>query len=93
MHYFTPALVLLLLVRGAFTVPLAQRSTGLSSLCSCAVGKVPVSIDVKLPIDPASQPLNTTHLRRLHATYEIFGVFCQPSNPASNVEQGKYFLP
>jgi hypothetical protein len=49
-----------------------------SNACSCDLGIIPVNVDVNIPADPSS-PLNTTDTRRLRATFDIFGVLCEPS--------------
>ncbi|KAL4244448.1 hypothetical protein ABKN59_010231 [Abortiporus biennis] len=47
--------------------------------CLCTSGSVPIPVDIRIPVDPANG-LNTTNLRRLKNTFNIFGQLCQPSN-------------
>ncbi|KAJ7494936.1 hypothetical protein FB451DRAFT_1076754 [Mycena latifolia] len=59
--------------------------------CRCSSLIVPVHVDILIPKDPADPfgglKSNASSLRRLNATYDVFGVFCQPNTvPPKNAD-------
>ncbi|KAJ7887089.1 hypothetical protein B0H14DRAFT_3127723 [Mycena olivaceomarginata] len=62
-----------------------------SASCSCSSVIVPVHVDVLVPKDPTDVfgglKSNETSLRRVNATYDIYGVFCQPNAGNEDVLQ------
>ncbi|KAF7364521.1 hypothetical protein MVEN_00321000 [Mycena venus] len=57
--------------------------------CSCASVNIPVHVDVLVPTDQGDVfgglKSNSSSLRRVDNTYDIYGVFCQPNTlPAQN---------
>jgi hypothetical protein len=63
-----------------------------SASCSCSSVIVPVHVDVLVPKDPTDVfgglKSNETSLRRVNATYDIYGVFCQPNAGNEGLSQG-----
>ncbi|KAJ7826038.1 hypothetical protein B0H13DRAFT_1657672, partial [Mycena leptocephala] len=60
--------------------------------CGCSSLIIPVHVDILIPKDPADPfgglKSNARSLRRLNATYNVFGVFCQPNTvPPKNAGQ------
>ncbi|KAJ7899634.1 hypothetical protein B0H13DRAFT_2518850 [Mycena leptocephala] len=58
-------------------------SVASSQSCGCSSTILPVHVDALLPKDP-TDPFgglrsNASSLRRLNETYDVFGVFCQPT--------------
>ncbi|KAJ7611259.1 hypothetical protein FB45DRAFT_1065932 [Roridomyces roridus] len=63
----------------------------LGASCSCSATSIPVHVDALVPKDPtdmfAGLKSNTSSLRRVDATYDIYGVFCQPEGVSSDTVQ------
>jgi hypothetical protein len=60
--------------------------------CGCSSLIIPVHVDILIPKDPADPfgglKSNASSLRHLNATYDVFGVFCQPNTvPPKNAGQ------
>ncbi|KAJ7261573.1 hypothetical protein C8J57DRAFT_1634632 [Mycena rebaudengoi] len=66
--------------------------------CDCSSLVIPVDVDVLVPKDPTDifggLKSNASSLRRLQATYDVYGVFCQPATvPLTNAGQSQsHFL-
>ncbi|KAJ7932906.1 hypothetical protein B0H13DRAFT_2262938 [Mycena leptocephala] len=66
--------------------------------CDCSSLVIPVDVDVLVPKDPTDifggLKSNASSLRRLQATYDVYGVFCQPATvPPTNAGQSQsHFL-
>ncbi|KAJ7866788.1 hypothetical protein B0H14DRAFT_3592282 [Mycena olivaceomarginata] len=67
----------------------AQPKSGM--LLGLKLSIIPVHVDILIPKDPADPfgglKSNASSLRRLNATYNVFGVFCQPNTvPPKNAD-------
>ncbi|KAJ7753525.1 hypothetical protein B0H16DRAFT_769304 [Mycena metata] len=55
--------------------------------CACSPVIIPVHVDVLVPKDPTDQfaglKSNASALRRVDATYDIYGIFCEPDTTVS----------
>lgn len=62
---------------------LSTISVASSQSCGCSSTILPVHVDALLPKDPTDPfgglKSNASSLRRLNETYDVFGVFCQPT--------------
>ncbi|KAJ7731753.1 hypothetical protein B0H16DRAFT_1329104 [Mycena metata] len=75
----------------AFSVLLLHFSRTYASpqgSCACSPVTIPVHVDVLVPKDPTDEfaglKSNASELRRVDATYEIYGIFCQPDTTVSS---------
>ncbi|KAJ7611233.1 Alpha/beta hydrolase family-domain-containing protein [Roridomyces roridus] len=63
----------------------------LGASCSCSATSIPIHVDALVPKDPtdmfAGLKSNASSLRRVDATYDIYGVFCQPEGVSSDTVQ------
>ncbi|KAJ7883147.1 hypothetical protein B0H14DRAFT_2499393 [Mycena olivaceomarginata] len=61
---------------------LSRAYVASGALCDCSSLIMPVDVDVLVPTDPSDifggLKSNASSLRRLQATYDVYGVFCQP---------------
>ncbi|KAJ7024665.1 hypothetical protein C8F04DRAFT_1010483 [Mycena alexandri] len=58
------------------------------SVCACSSVVIPVHVDVLVPKDPTDEfaglKSNASELRRVDATYDIYGIFCEPATTVSS---------
>ncbi|KAJ7850561.1 hypothetical protein B0H13DRAFT_1905604 [Mycena leptocephala] len=70
---------------------LCFRLGAASASCSCSSVIVPVHVDALVPKDPSDVlggfKSNSTSLRRVNTTYDIYGVFCRPDAGNEDVLQ------
>ncbi|KAJ7753995.1 hypothetical protein B0H16DRAFT_1418410 [Mycena metata] len=56
--------------------------------CACSSVTIPVHVNVLVPKDPTDEfaglKSNASELRRVDATYDIYGIFCQPDTAVSS---------
>ncbi|KAJ6461167.1 Alpha/beta hydrolase family-domain-containing protein [Mycena vitilis] len=66
-----------------FLSPLSRLLVASGASCSCSPVVIPVHVDVLVPKDPKDQfaglKSNSSSLRRVDDTFNIFGTFCQPN--------------
>ncbi|KAJ7309953.1 Alpha/beta hydrolase family-domain-containing protein [Mycena albidolilacea] len=65
--------------------------------CDCSSLVIPVDVDVLIPKDPTDifggLKSNASSLRRLQATYDVYGVFCQPATvPPVNADVVQFLV-
>lgn len=72
---------------------LCFRLGAASASCSCSSVIVPVHVDALVPKDPSDVlgglKSNSTSLRRVHTTYDIYGVFCRPDAGNEGLSQSR----
>ncbi|KAJ7101842.1 hypothetical protein C8R43DRAFT_1141187 [Mycena crocata] len=58
--------------------------------CDCSSVLIPIQVDVLVPKNTSDEfaglKSNSTDLRRVDATYDIYGVFCRPDVPGKNAD-------
>ncbi|KAJ7772465.1 hypothetical protein B0H16DRAFT_170208 [Mycena metata] len=83
-----PSMHLLLYALSVLLLYFSHTYAAVQGSCACSPVTIPVHVDVLVPKDPTDEfaglKSNASELRRVDATYDIYGIFCEPDTTVSS---------